>query len=32
LWDGAQGWSKAEQCKEVTINKETVCNQHQELC
>ena len=32
LWDGAQGWSKAEQCKEVTINKEIVCNQHRELC
>jgi hypothetical protein len=32
IWDGAQGWSKAEQCKEVTINKETVCNQHQEWC
>ncbi len=32
MWDCAQGWSKAEQCKEETINKETVCNQHQEWC
>ena len=32
MWDGAQGWSKAEQCEEVTINKETACDQHQEWC
>jgi hypothetical protein len=32
MWDGAQEWSKAERCKEETINKETVCNQHREWC
>ena len=32
MWDGAQGWSKAEGCKEVTINKETACDQHREWC